>query len=267
MQDTKPYSIGAIIVVMIFFWPVGVYMIIANVTASAAQLSQNSATAGYINPLARQKKITPKKFTGLKVLGGILIGVGVICETVFLIVGLSKGFAATVVSLSVFFFVVFIACGVMLCCIAGAQAKKSRLMCRYVDIINNADNLSIASIGKQVGQNEARALKIIEQMLAQRYFPNCYIDREEMLFCFPRVENAEKFGYQTAVKTCPSCGAHNLLLVGVSAKCNHCGSPVKADFAAPSQEKMGRKTLGESLRGAATSATGAVERFMNKLFK
>ena len=272
MEDTKPYSLAAIAVVIIFCFPVAIYMIIANVLATETEQKRNAATAAYANPLAHQKPVKPRRFVGLKVFGGILIGIGVLLEAIIIPVGIIEGPIDVLIGVSVLFFVLFIVFGILLCCIASAQTKKSHLKCRYVDIIHHSDDLSIEAIGKQAGQSMQQAYKTIEQMLAQKYFPNCYIDRDAMRFCFPSIEDAAKFGYQTAVISCPSCGARNALICGTIAKCTHCGGVLKADFpkspsAAPQNAEAQKKTLGDSLRNAATSATSAFERLMNKLFK
>lgn len=207
-------------------------------------------------------------------LGGILIGIGVFIEALIIPIGvidsLKSGDYYFIIPAAIIF-VVFIVFGIMLCCIAGAQTKKSRLKCRYVDIINSASDLSIANLAVQAGQTETQTFKIVERMLDERYFPNCHIDRSTMTFCFPRPEDAEKFGYQTAVVNCPSCGAVNMLIAGTSRRCTHCGTPVKADLpenpAPQSPAQPGSPKLGDSIREAAASASGAVKRYMDNLFK
>ncbi|MCL2797870.1 MAG: hypothetical protein FWD58_07445 [Firmicutes bacterium] len=274
MQHREPFSLGMIIVAWIFIWPIAVYMIISNVLISVAQSGKNSTAAGYINPHAQKNPIRPKNFTGLKVIGGFLIGLGVLLDAIIIPVGiyssLESGDYRFIIS-AVFFFVFFIAFGIMLCCIASAQAKKSRLKLRYVDIINGASDLSIADLALQAGQSEQKALKVIERMLDERYFPNCHIDRGTMTFCFPRPEDAEKYGYQSAVVSCPSCGSVNMLLAGTSRRCSHCGSPIKAELPespapSPTPEKTGPKKLGDSIRETAASASGAAKRFLDNLF-
>jgi len=272
MQDQKPYSLGAIIVLLIFFWPVAVYMIISNLMASSAQMSQNAATAEYVAPQTRARAVKPKNFTALKIIGGILLAFGILFVTVAVWMAIDDPAEElrTSVTVSIVFLIVLIAPGAGLIWIAKAQGNKSRLKCRYVEIINHSDDLSIAGLGKQTGQTEQQAFKLIEEMLAQRYFPNCYIDRENMMFCFPKIEDAYKYGYQTAVLNCPSCGAKNVLIAGTVRKCGHCGSPVKAEPPPPPPAPppgSERKTFGQSVNNAANSAAGAFERFMNKLFK
>ena len=259
-MNPKKYSLGLIVLFLIFFWPVAIYMIIVNFSHSSEATQQNSQTANYLRTEEKTSVRPPKKkkVSFLRVLGILLIVIGAL-SVIGIISSHNSNSKVFFIPLMAFPpLLTFVVGGIALTTISQSLSKKDKLRERYVDIINSSSDISIRELGKKNGRSEEQALRDVQEMLDDGYFPNCYIDREKMEFSFPRAADAAKLNYQTVVTICQSCGAKNTQLAGTVQKCDYCAAPLQAAMPTAPPAPPKPPSLADSVRSAA-------DRFLNKL--
>lgn len=203
-MQKKSASWGAITLWLIFFFPVGIFLIIKKVTNEKFSYIKNGKA--------------------LKNLGIVLICFGAI----YLIMSITDDVAM----LTAFF--IFGGLGVLSFVKGNQYIKKGNKYNRYVSIIN-ANNTLIDNIAAAYPTSFEQATEDIQSMLDDGYFMNSYIDlnRRELIMPQRSVsvnvtvnQNTTRTETQPTSVKCKNCGATNMLVPSTVNECEYCGSPL-----------------------------------------
>ena len=203
-------SWGVIVLAFIFFWPLGLILLIKKLTTDKKSAFA-SASRGIMTTF-----------------GFILAAFGTI------------GFFATLsdpdgVGFAVAFF--FIAGGVALIIKSKKLKKETESIKQYLSIIVNGNVRQLDIISSTTGKSYDVVYKDVKNMIAKGYIKNAYIDEGMREVVLPSAApiapqststtapvNAAPV--QTKIVACPCCGANNTI-VGDVGECEYCGSPLK----------------------------------------
>ncbi len=227
-QRTGP-SWVAIILWLIFFWPVGLYLLIRKLTTD--------------------KRAVVEKDRKLPMVGWLMLFIGVVFLGAFF-----DSYQGGVTEL---LFAVFFFCGGL----ASLRTAKKRSIeggryrC-YIDAIVNHDLTFIPHIAAFAGVKESMACKELKKMIKMGYFEQAYIDenRNEIRLLHRQAPVYQRqpyyggrgsdqvfrdgYGYppnqgygqyqppSAEAVSCRSCGAHNWISPGSKNQCEYCGSPL-----------------------------------------
>ena len=207
-KNSGLYSWPVIILLLILFWPVGVFLIIKKVS-----LVKKSG-----------RNIGSKSLKGL--------GIGLL---VFGVIGffdcISDPEAASGTVIALF----FIIGGVVLVLKAKRINKEEERAKQYLAVIVNGNVLRLDSIAAVTGKSYDVVKADIQELIQKGYLKNAYINestREIVISASTSSVSAEESGFvhptQAASKnvTCPCCGANNTIH-GASGECEYCGSPIQ----------------------------------------
>lgn len=199
MKQQTPwyYSWPAIIVAFIFFWPLGIILLIMK-----NKSSKNSIFVGSSN-----KKIY------------IILGV------VLIIIGLS-GFG-TSISMGLF----MILGGVALILYAGQMAKRANRNKQYIDMIVNQNIISLDTIASKNNISYDTVLKEVKQLITLGVLKGAKID--EIRHTITMIQSVKTpIGTQDSqapkyiTVTCPGCGAKMSIQQGTTISCEYCDTPI-----------------------------------------
>lgn len=204
-MQKKSASWGAITLWLIFFFPVGIFLIIKKVTNEKFSYIKNGKA--------------------LKNLGLVLMCFGAI----YLIMSITDDVAM----LTAFF--IFGSLGVLSFVKGNQYIKKGNKYNRYVFIINANNNTLIDNIAAAYPTSFEQATEDIQSMLDDGYFMNSYIDlnRRELIMPQRSVsvnitvnQNTTRTETQPTSVKCKNCGATNMLVPSTVNECEYCGSPL-----------------------------------------
>lgn len=203
------YSWPVIILALLFFWPLGLFLIIKRTTLDKTAVMKVSFGKGL--------KITA---IVLLVLGG------------FGIIGSFNPFDFG--SLVIFLF--FIAGGVILLIKARKIKSEGKSIKKYLAIIVNGGERQLDAVASATGKQYDVVKNDVQNMIDKGFLKNAYINentREVVLASSaPANTNAGQptggatpAAVQTRVIACPCCGANNTVS-GNLGECEYCGSPL-----------------------------------------
>lgn len=204
-MQKKSASWGAITLWLIFFFPIGIFLIIKKVTNEKFSYIKNGKA--------------------LKNLGIVLMCFGAI----YLITSITDDVAM----LTAFF--IFGGLGVLSFIKGNQYIKKGNKYNRYVSIINANNNMLIDNIAAAYPTSFEQAAKDIQSMLDDGYFMNSYIDLNRRELIMPQRATAVNvvvnqpvtpINFQPHSIKCQNCGATNKVVPGVANECEYCGSPL-----------------------------------------
>ena len=204
------YSWPVIILALIFFWPLGLFLIIKRTMLDKTAVMKDSSGKGL--------KITA---IVLLVLGG------------FGIIGSFDPFDFG--SLVIFLF--FIAGGVILLNKAKKIKAEGESIKKYLAIIVNGGERQLDAVASATGKQYDVVKNDVQKMIDKGFLKNAYINentREVVLAsaASSNVNVAQPTGgaaptaVQTRVIACPCCGANNTVS-GDLGECEYCGTPLK----------------------------------------
>ena len=204
------YSWPVIILALIFFWPLGLFLIIKRTTLDKTAVMKDSSGKGL--------KITA---IVLLVLGG------------FGIIGSFDPFDFG--SLVIFLF--FIAGGVILLNKAKKIKAEGESIKKYLAIIVNGGERQLDAVASATGKQYDVVKNDVQKMIDKGFLKNAYINentREVVLAsaASSNVNLAQPTGgaapaaAQTRVIACPCCGANNTVSKKIG-ECEYCGSPLE----------------------------------------
>lgn len=204
------YSWPVIILALIFFWPLGLFLIIKRTTLDNTAVMKDSSCKGL--------KITA---IVLLVLGG------------FGIIGSFDPFDFG--SLVIFLF--FIAGGVILLNKAKKIKAEGESIKKYLAIIVNGGERQLDAVASATGKQYDVVKNDVQKMIDKGFLKNACINentREVVLAsaASSNVNVAQPTGgaapaaVQTRVIACPCCGANNTVS-GDIGECEYCGTPLK----------------------------------------
>ncbi len=195
MENNTLYSWPVIIIALIFFWPLGVFLIYKK-----SQTDKKTA-------------LTVAKL--LNILGTIFIVVGII--TLIAIIG-----------------IFYLILGIVLKVLAKKMLASAENVKRYISIVINGNLRQLDAIAAAVGKPYDTVKADLQKLIDDGYFKNAYINEatREIVLSAPSASvnegSASVAGtaVQTRVVVCPCCGANNTVS-GAVGECEYCGSPLE----------------------------------------
>lgn len=223
----KTYSWAPIIIFMIFFWPVGIILLIRKMKNERSAMLKNGKT----------------------VFG---IGIFLAVMAVLYLITYSSGSLTTTdgqpytLSSFISLFIFFVVGGAALI-VVGTRMKKTGIKYkRYINLVVNNRLSSIEKIASAMGCSYDQAVADLQKMQDDGYFSRAYIDFASGTFYLDgdpkemdrpadydvppnagtRQTDAVQAPPTMKVVTCKSCGAQNTVLTGIVCECEYCGSPI-----------------------------------------
>ena len=206
---SKLYSWPVIILALIFFWPLGLFLIIKRTS-----VDKKAAMA------------SGKLIKGLGIASCCMAALG-------FLVCLSDGFDGTDVGMIIF----FAAAGVALLYLANKIKKEADSVKQYLNIIVNGGERQLDSVAAATGKQYDIVKKDVQKMIDKGFLKNAYINENTREVVLPSVaptsaSAGQPIGggapttAQTRVVACPCCGANNTIS-GTLGECEYCGTPLK----------------------------------------
>lgn len=206
-MEKKGTKWGWIIFLLIFFWPVGLFLLIKKLATDKAALMSGKTGA-------------------LSVVGWVLITIG------------CMGFIAELSSgpdgYGVMLVLIFVAGGFLLLRKASKTKKTAARYKKYIDIVVNQNVRGIDNIVSAVGLSYDVVVKDLQDMINIGYLKDAYIhlgNREIVLkqqepVIYAQGTYAGQSVTQTKAVRCPGCGANNVVTVGRVSECEYCSTPI-----------------------------------------
>lgn len=204
MNDKKDFKTGiyswpSIFLLLIFIWPVGLYLLIKR-TGSDKIVTEKT------------KKSTKTTSIVMFVLAGI-----------FLLASIGSEFDFSVF----FFFLIFASAGVALTFVGYRNKKEEENIKRYVPVIINQNITNLNAIASIVGKSYDNVLKDVKKLINRGILKEAFLDENlnEIIFINhnkPITQSQD----EKKIVICPCCGANNTIL-GSIGKCEYCDSPLK----------------------------------------
>ena len=203
------YSWPVIILALIFFWPLGLFLIIKR-----ASLDKKTAMG------------SGKLIKGLGIASCCMAALG-------FLVSITDGFDGTDVGMIIF----FAAAGAALLYLANKIKKEADSVKQYLNIIVNGGERQLDAIAAATGKQYDVVKKDVQKMIDKGFLKNAYINENTREVVLPSAAPANtnvgqptNTGAPTAVQTrvvaCPCCGANNTVS-GTLGECEYCGTPLK----------------------------------------
>ncbi len=203
--DYMPQSSGpswiAIIILMIVFWPVGIYLLYKRLKVDRKAAIRSGR---FLNGFG----IT------LIVLGGLAI------------IGDSST-AAVAIS--------FIILGVVLIRTGSKNKKQAMRIRQYIALIINQHITSLDELARATGNTYVVVCDDLNKMIEKGYLPGAYLNLSIRQIMLPGQQapiyraNAQGTRRQarTKVISCKGCGAEMIVAEGTIRKCEYCGTPLQ----------------------------------------
>jgi hypothetical protein len=205
------YSWPVIILALVFFWPVGLFLIFKRFSVD-------------------KKAAVGASGKGLKKLGIVLAVIGAISLMGWIFGSNNSGSAGGCF---------FLIGGVLLIKKANKLSKEAESTRQYLAIIVNGNVRQLDNIAAATGKPYDVVKADIQKMIQSGYLKNAYINentREVVLPVSAPVSDANTAFVnpfqstpaqpQAKVVACPCCGANNTIY-GETGECEYCGSPIK----------------------------------------
>ncbi|HEX3076607.1 MAG TPA: hypothetical protein VHQ24_07080 [Lachnospiraceae bacterium] len=237
MNSSYRISWAVIILALIFFWPLGLFLIYRKFSKERIVELQNSKA--------------------LRVVGWffIIMAVGFLCSKAGYNNEVSEGVVMTRNSgpttqefnNTMNFLIVFCGGGGLLMLYVARRMKlKVRRIQKYIALVDGKNITSIDNIASAIPIKYSDAIEDLQSLINKGYFPESYIDHESRQIVKPQRtftkvvyeehvwksrENSElkqepKKEPKTKVVTCKNCGANNTITEGLVGECEYCGSPI-----------------------------------------
>ena len=214
-MQKKSFSWGIITLLLIFFFPVGIFMIVKKVTTESFNYAKNG------------------KY--LKTLGWILLCFAGIYLLMFMTGDLVAEDGGSIVGPMLVVIFLFGGGGILSLIKGNEYIKKGTKYNRYVSIINSSNDTLIDNIAASYPTTYEKATEDIQSMIDDGYFMNAYIDlnRRELIMPQRSVsvnvtvnQNTVHADAQPTSIKCKNCGATNTVVPGAVNECEYCGSPL-----------------------------------------
>lgn len=202
----KSTSWKVIIVLLIFFWPVGLYLLIKKLATDRSAMMSNNASS-------------------LPIIAWVLIGFGGIGAVGFIGEFISGD---TTIIPSLILALLMLVGGILLL----KKAKETKALAAkyktYINIIVNQKVRNIDSVASAVGKPYEEVHRDLQDMISKGYLNNAYLHEgnHEIVLQEAKTEQQETLKVKSVL--CPGCGAHNVVPVGGSKPCEYCGTIVNA---------------------------------------
>jgi len=208
MKKSLPW--GVVIVILIWLFPVGIWLVWRKMSIETLNMQKNGKT--------------------LRVIGFIFAGISLM----YLVLGLTGELKAedngSIVG-GIIIILTLLGGGGLAAIIGGNKyIKNGKKYDKYAAIINAGGENDIDSIAAIYPTSYDEAVDDLQKMIDYGYFSNAYIDqsRRKLILSYSYNDNEENIVYEEKQKPevikCPNCGAVNSITSGKGNKCEYCGS-------------------------------------------
>jgi hypothetical protein len=216
IQEKKSTSWGVIILLLIFFWPVGLFLLYRKISGDKAAALKNS-------------KI-------LNILGWVFAASAVIYVIMAITGNVEINNGSSVVGTLIVGLVFYGGGGALMIYIAKKMEINAEKLKKYIAIVINNNQTSIDNIAAAVPVSYEEATKDLQKMIDTGYFENAYIDVSEREIVLTNKKKEQKYSSsnvqvdgtvdepQIKGAICRSCGANNKVVKGQICECEYCGS-------------------------------------------
>lgn len=203
----KSPSWVAIILWFIFFWPVGVVLLIKKLTNDKSSIMKNW------------------KF---------IFGLGIFFAFIAILMCTQLADSSADLSSTILGVLFYGLGGAGLIYAAKRMKDTGELYKKLIDIIINQRQTTIENVASQAGLGYDKTVHSIQKMIDKGYFNGAYIDQanhEVVLpntnFVQPAMNSQNTYAQQQKTVKCPNCGGNNIINVGQVVECEFCGSPIE----------------------------------------
>lgn len=206
---SKAYSWPVIIALIIFFFPIGFFLLYRRFTVD--------------------KTATGKNVKGLRNAGLILIGIGLFYTIMGITGELDTSDGSSIVAGVIIMLAIFGGTGFVFLLTSIKMKKYGEKYKKYISVIVNQKQQILDNIASCVGVTYETALSDLHKMLEFGYFPGAYVNEINREFVLPEKQQTQTNipkTLLTKVVTCKGCGANNTVIIGGANECEYCGSPI-----------------------------------------
>ena len=210
MNENKSISWIYVILMLVVFWPIGLYLLWKKTTAD--------------------RKATMSSGKLISIIGWVLIG--------FCIIGITSSLEEEVVSISdiITALIIFGGVGVGLVLLGRKHKVRTKKYKRYINLIINQREDDVNAISSIMKIDIENVKKDLTDMIEKGIFQNAYIDerKQKIIIHNDRAESTHgnTGSYVTSrreiVVQCKNCSAMNTVVEGSVEECDYCGSPLGA---------------------------------------
>ena len=203
-KKTGSYSWSLIILLLIIFWPVGVFFLVSR--------------------LRVDKKASLSSGRTMMIWGWVIVGMGIISWSTLIEDGVLSG---------TFGALFFIFAGIALVYIGKRSSINAAKYKKYINMIVNNNVRSIATIASAIPVSYDIAREDIQKMIEKGFFENAYINFNVNEIVLSKIDVVDskvsnlsmtKHKVEMIVVTCTGCGANNKVEKGEVGVCQYCGS-------------------------------------------
>lgn len=219
VQQKKSTSWGVIILLLIIFWPVGLFLLYRKITDDKSAALKNSKV--------------------LNITGWIFVALSIIYFFMAITGNLKTDNGSSVVELIMIDLIFFGGGGAFMIYAAKNMKVNAEKLKKYITIVINNNETSIDNIAAAIPASYEQTTKDLQKMIDNGYFENAYIDvsnREIVLLNKSTVQthsvsniqmNSPVNDPQINAVVCKNCGANNKVVEGQVCECEYCGSMLK----------------------------------------
>ena len=206
MEEKKETSWAVVVIVLILFWPVGLYLLWKKINVN--------------------KKATMVGGKTISIIGWILIVLGALATAGSL--DGSYSVAEIIVT-----FLILVGGGIGLVVLGHKTTRKAVKYRKYITLIVNQKESDINNIASTLNFSNDEVRRDLEKMIGKGFFQNAYIDERKGTIVFQdnddvvngdssktRSENRSEM----KVVQCKNCSAVNKIAVGKVGECEYCGA-------------------------------------------
>lgn len=219
VKEKKSTSWGVIILVLIIFWPVGLFLLYRKITGDKAAALKNSKV--------------------LNIIGWVFVALAIIYIFMAISGDLKTDKGSSVLELIMIALVFFGGGGAFMIYTAKKMKVNAEKCKKYIAIVINNNETSIDNIAAAVHLGYEQTTKDLQKMIDNGYFENAYIDVSNREIVLPNKNPIQTHSIskiqrnppvnqpQITAVVCRNCGANNKVVEGQVCECEYCGSMLK----------------------------------------
>ncbi|MGI6698947.1 MAG: hypothetical protein ACOX6G_01245 [Christensenellales bacterium] len=204
------FSTPVIILAFIFFWPIGVFLVVKRISDKPAKTIPTGKTQG--------------------VFGSIFITIAL----VGIFMGIYDGFDAEDIKMILLFGVI----GWYLQFVSKQLKKESHRFRQYLYVMTDSHVYNVQQLASITGQSHNTVKDDLQKMIKNGYLKNAYIDKRTDSIVLPNDFSAPPYPYAPPIQedtsrektgrvvVCPSCGAKNIVYDKII-ECEYCDTPLQ----------------------------------------